>query len=104
MGIALKLRSVLLATHSQEVPRRAQWLAPHQQRGCKTPMVFDAKGLTFIISSWMFDWQSVDFGCRPIAYDHGAHTPGVAVFTPRPAGDGYNVYHSGTQAAVEHFA
>ena len=67
-------------------------------------MVFDAKALTFIISSWNFAWDAAAFDSAPIAFDHGALVPVVAVFVPRPKADGLFVYASGPQASVEQFA
>ena len=67
-------------------------------------MVFDAKALTFIVSSWNFAWEDAAFDAAPLAFDHGAIVPIVAVLVPRPKADGLFVYASGPQASVEQFA
>ena len=103
-ALALRLRNTLQAHTPQTVGARAQWLLGVQRSGCSTRQVFDARALTFIVSSWGFDWEAAHFGASPVCYDHGALTPVVAVLVPRPKGDGLNVYSSGSQAAVEHFA
>ena len=59
---------------------------------------FDDNALTFVISSWAFDWESCDLGNgnNCIAYDHGALVPIVVVFVPKKGGNGMGVYVSGT--------
>jgi len=102
--VAQKLRASINAHSSEASAARIAWYHDQQERGCATPLVFDAKALTFIISSWMFDWEGVDFGAKPACFDHGAYTPVVCNFIPRAAGDGCNVYTSGPQESVELFA
>ena len=41
---------------------------------------------------------------KPAAFEHGAHVPVVAVFTPRPKGDGINLWTSGPQMVLEELA
>ena len=72
--------------------------------GASVKFTFDAEGLTFILSSWLFDWEGVDFSAVPVGFDHGAHVPIVSVFTPRAGGDGIHIYHTGTPEAVRLFA
>ena len=79
------------------------WLREKQQSGHKTTHTFDANALTFIVSSWGFDWEGADFGAKPVCFDHGALVPIVAVLIPRPRDDGMNVYASGPQASLEEF-
>ena len=43
------------------------------------------------------------FGEAPVAYDHGALTPVVAVIVPRARSDGLQVYASGPQPSLEDF-
>ena len=98
--VAQKLRSQLLAVTPAVLAHRAHWYRAQQQLGCRTPPIFDEWALTFIVSSWMFDWEAADFSARPLAYDHGALVPIVCNFTPRPNGDGVLVYATGTHAAA----
>ena len=65
---------------------------------------FDALALTFVVSSWVFDWEGIDFKAVPLGFDHGALVPIVIVFTARPRGDGINVYTSGPRASLEHYS
>eukprot|EP00928_Gymnodinium_smaydae_P087486 TRINITY_DN71742_c0_g1_i1.p1 TRINITY_DN71742_c0_g1~~TRINITY_DN71742_c0_g1_i1.p1 ORF type:complete len:505 (+),score=75.46 TRINITY_DN71742_c0_g1_i1:68-1582(+) len=101
--VALRLRADLSACGPEQVPARALWLRQRHSEGCTTPPVFDKHALTFLISSWMFDWEGVDFAGPPVAYDHCAFVPFVAVFTPRAGGDGINVYVSGTDEAIQYY-
>jgi len=107
----------------------AQWLAAKQTNGCKAVPRFDEHAMTFIVSSWLFDWEGAVFSSpsiaeagepkeegekkeeqqpgepgRPLCFDHGALLPIVGVFTPRPGGDGVNVWTSGPRASLEDFA
>ena len=76
-----------------------------RQAGKTVPQVFDKNALTFICSSWIFDWGVAAFGDRaPSAFDHGALVPIVSNVVPRSGGDGVNVYWSGSQDAVEEYA
>ena len=101
---ALRLRESLRAFRHETVADHARWLRERQLEGCRTVQQFDAQALTFVVSSWNFDWEGVDFNAPAVCYDHAAHVPVVAVMVPRPKGDGLNVYASGTQAAMEQFA
>ena len=109
-AVAKTLRTDLSAHTSEVVKQRAQWLSWQQRQGCRTIQMFDANALTFILSSWMFDWEGADFNARPVGYDHAAHTPIVAVFVPRKGvgegklSGGVNVYTCGTEAAVKRFS
>ena len=104
-AVAHRLRSDLLSQHSPTmVKERARWLAHVMRGGGKAKMVFDAKALTFIVSSWNFAWEDAAFDAAPLAFDHGAIVPIVAVLVPRPKADGLFVYASGPQASVEQFA
>merc|ERR1719324_2385377 len=102
--VAQRLRADLQALSPETVAARAQWLHRQQQKGCNTKHIFDPRALTFISSSWNFDWEGVDFNAAPVCFDHGALTPVAVVFVPRPQGDGVNVYTSGPQNALEDFA
>ena len=101
---ALHLRQSLETFRHDAVADHAQWLCERQLEGCRTVQQFDAQALTFIISSWNFDWEGVDFNVPPVCFDHAANVPIVAVLVPRAKGDGLNVYASGTQAAMEQFS
>ena len=80
-------------------------LASVHDQGATTAPRFDGNALTFIVSSWRFDWEGVDMGGgAPFAYDHGAHVPIVATLIPRACGDGINVYASGPKSSLEKFA
>ena len=103
-GVALRLRADLQALTSPIVAARARWCVQTTATGSSIAQIFDEHALTFIISSWMFDWEGADFEGPPLAFDHGAHTPIVATFVPRAGGDGVNVYASGTQESVARFA
>ena len=76
----------------------------HHHAGRRPAYAWDDRGLTFIISSWRCDWASAVFDAAPLAIDHGALTPVVANFTPRPGGDGIDVWTAGPRPAVEAFA
>ena len=101
-AVALKLRASLLEHVPNTVVERAMWLRQEHSSGRKTRLAFDANALTFVLSSWNFEWESAVFsGAKPVAFDHGAHMPIVVVTVPRAGGDGCNVYCSGTDDAVE---
>ena len=102
--VAQRLRATLLALSSRTVAQRFRYLQRQRAAGRHVLGRFDDKGLTFVMSSWLFDWEGADFGARPICFDHGALTPIAVVFTPRPGGDGVNVYSSGSAAGMEHFS
>ena len=106
--VALRLRTNI---QKECTPGRilalSTWMKVHQDTGLQTKITFDAKALTFIISSWIFPgagWEGVDFNAIPICFDHGCLVPVVANFTPRPGGDGINVWTSGTKEAMECYA
>ncbi|CAD7973189.1 unnamed protein product [Amoebophrya sp. A25] len=111
-SLALSLRQDLELQHSaDEVDRRGKWLYREQMNDSATKLVWDDRGMTFIISSWNFDWEGARFGDAfsgdagtPILFDHGANVPVVSVFVPRPKGDGFNVYCTGPRPAMEQFA
>ena len=81
-----------------------QWQDGHWKAGRRVMVAFDALALTFVVSSWVFDWEGIDFKAAPVCFDHGALVPIVVVFTARPGGDGINVYASGPRASLEHFS
>ena len=65
--------------------------------------------MTFVISSWVFNWEGVNFvgdeSGVPRYYDHGALVPFVAVMVPRGQKDGMNVYVTGPDGkCLETFA
>lgn len=96
----MKLREDLIVNSKMETTvERGQWLYVQHSQGKKTMRRFDDNALTFVCSSWAFDWESCDLGNgnKCIAYDHGALVPIVAVFVPRKGGDGMGVYVSGTE-------
>ena len=102
--VAQRLRATLLALSSTSVAARFGYLKRQRTAGRHVAGVFDDKALTFVMSSWLFDWEGADFDARPICFDHGALTPIAVVFTPRPGGDGVNVYASGSTAGMKHFS
>ena len=101
--VALRLRADLQAHTAAAVVERAHWLLHQQRAGRKAVQAFDAHALTFVLSSWGFDWEAADFGAVPFCCDQGAHMPIVATLLPRPGGDGVHLYASGTQEGLEHF-
>lgn len=101
--VALRLRASILASTPDVIAAQAQWLLKEQQAECSTKMIFDQKALTFVVSSWGFDWQGANFNAEPAFFDHGAHVPIVSVLSPRPQGDGINVYASGPPESLELF-
>eukprot|EP00927_Polykrikos_kofoidii_P053882 TRINITY_DN48406_c0_g1_i1.p1 TRINITY_DN48406_c0_g1~~TRINITY_DN48406_c0_g1_i1.p1 ORF type:complete len:546 (+),score=104.06 TRINITY_DN48406_c0_g1_i1:148-1638(+) len=102
-AVAAQLRSDLLAQTPGHIAARTKFVKQTLETGASAKFVYDKQGLTFIVSSWMFDWEGVDFGAVPVCFDHGAHVPIVSVFTPRAQGDGIHVYHSGTLEAMQMF-
>ena len=111
--IARELRASLRTQLTpRELAARAAWLRDAHEGGCTTRRAFDANALKFVVSSWNFDWEAAAFhsgggggggggGGVPVAFDHGALVPIVAVFTRRPKGDGLNVYASGPRETLE---
>jgi len=106
--VASWLRASLSANTAEDVAQRTRWLRRAQRRApsSKPTLQFDANALTFILSSWGFDWQGAEFGegVKAARFDHTAHVPIVSVIVPRPGGDGVTVYASGPQASLEEFA
>eukprot|EP00854_Cymbomonas_tetramitiformis_P018593 gene18593-22200_t len=102
--VAQRLRTSLQAFQPEVVAARALWLHQKQHAGFKTTLAFDPDALTFIISSWRFDWEGADFNAKPLCFHHGAHTPVVAVILPRALGDGLNLYASGPRESLDQFA
>ena len=103
-AVALWLRTSLRAHSSTIVAARAAWLRRQLQAGCRVAQEIDAKALTFIVSSWGFDWQAANFGAEPVCFDQGCNVPIVSVMAPRPHGDGLHVYATGPRASLEQFA
>merc|ERR1712032_388687 len=103
-AVAAKLRADLLAQKPGHIVARTKFVKQTLDTGASAKWAYDERGLTFILSSWFFDWEGVDFGAVPVCFDHGAHVPIVSVFTPRAQGDGINVYHTGTPEAMQMFA
>ena len=101
--VALALRASLRALTPPTLAARARWLNQLHAAGDKARMRFDANALTFIVSSWQFEWERAHFGTPPVAFDHGALTPIVATFIPRARGGGVDVYASGPREACDHF-
>jgi hypothetical protein len=79
------------------IAARATWLTEQYAKGNAVTPVYDDKALTFIVSSWNFSWEQVEFESVPISYDHGCIVPIVAVIVPRKVqeGGGMQVYVSG---------
>lgn len=103
--LARRLRTDL-QTHGSpaHIAAAARWLHKTQEAQCSAKAVHDTHGLTFVISSWGFDWEGANFNAAPRCFDHGAILPIVAVILPRPNGDGVNVYASGPQESMDQFA
>ena len=101
--VALRLRESIHACTPDVIAARGRWLKQMQADGCKVTQAFDDKALTFIVSSWGFDWEGADFGAPPICFDHGALVPIVAVMAPRAQDDGLNVWASGPEPSLEIF-
>lgn len=101
--VALLLRATLAAATPGIILREAAFVASKFKAGRTVPRLFDSNAMTFIVSSWMFDWEAADFNQTPAAFDQGALVPIVSNIAPRRGGDGVNVYWSGPQAALEEF-
>ena len=104
--IALRLRASILNHTHEKIVTLVKYHKKEQVNGAKTQTIFDAKALTFIISSWNFpksSWELADFNSKPICYDHACIVPVVCVLTQRANSDGMNVWHSGTEEAVNEF-
>lgn len=101
--VALRLRESIQACTPEVVAARVRWLKQMQDEGCKVTQAFDEKALTFIVSSWGFDWEGANFRAPPICFDHGALVPIVAVMTPRAQDDGLNVWASGPEESLQTF-
>ena len=104
--LALLLRQHLIATPVEMISVRATWLKEQYDNGCTVAPMTDQQALTFIISSWNFNWEDVNFNAAPIAYDMGVIIipTSVAVIVPRKDGDGFQVYVSGPTSDMENFA
>jgi shikimate O-hydroxycinnamoyltransferase len=101
-AVAQQLRATLQAHTASCIAARARWLNRMHRDGFQVRPAIDEHALTFIVSSWRFDWESASFGdAPPICFDHGALVPLVANIVPRPKGGGLNVYASGPQASLE---
>ena len=103
-AVALKLREDISGVTSEVVGAGAQWMREQQQAGGKISPDFDPLALTFVFSSWCFDWESANFNALPIRFDHGALVPIVCTFSTRPSRDGVDVYASGPLRSLETFA
>ena len=84
-------------SRSGHVPRT------QQKAGTRVVGVYDENALTFIFSSWRFDWEGAAFEGPPLCFDHGALVAIACVFVPRPNGDGLNVYASGPEQSLVAF-
>ena len=62
--VALRLRASLQACTPAAVADRARWLQTVQRCGAKAVFDWDTQALTFIVSSWGFDWEGADFDGR----------------------------------------
>jgi hypothetical protein len=75
------------------VAARIKWLNERYQEGASAKTIFDKNAMTFVISSWVFNWEGVNFvgdeSGVPTYFDHGALTPIVAVIVPRGQKDGF---------------
>eukprot|EP00286_Rhodomonas_abbreviata_P002309 CAMPEP_0181344320 /NCGR_PEP_ID=MMETSP1101-20121128/32111_1 /TAXON_ID=46948 /ORGANISM="Rhodomonas abbreviata, Strain Caron Lab Isolate" /LENGTH=400 /DNA_ID=CAMNT_0023456117 /DNA_START=93 /DNA_END=1292 /DNA_ORIENTATION=+ len=67
--VAQRLRADLQACTPEAVTARGAWLREQQRLGNKTTQAFDANALTFIVSSWGFDWEGANFGAKPARFD-----------------------------------
>jgi hypothetical protein len=98
--IALNLRADISKLTSFDVAARVKWLNERYQEGGSPKTIFDSNAMTFVISSWVFNWEGVNFvgdeSGVPRYFDHGALTPIVAVMVPRGQKDGMNVYVTGS--------
>ena len=104
-AVASRLRGSMEAHTAADVQARADYLNAVYRTGGKVRTLFDAHALTFIVSSWRFNWEAAAFAdAPPVAYDHGALVPIVAVFTNQPKGGGVLVYTSGPQESLEGLA
>jgi len=104
--VALILRTNVQEWDSKKISTFLKWQNEHLKSESKCTPKFNSNGLTYIISSWIFQnakWEDVDFGAKPLCFDHAAHVPIVSVFSSRPGGDGVNVWTSGTKEFVDQF-
>ena len=101
--VARRLRESLQASTSETVANRAHYLRTQQKAGARVVGVYDENALTFIFSSWRFDWEGAAFEGPPLCFDHGALVAIACVFVPRPNGDGLNVYASGPEQSLVAF-
>ena len=101
--IAARLRSTLCSWTPDTISAYARWLQGHHKDGSLTKTRFDRFALTFVVSSWGFKWEDVNFKSKPLCFDHGAFVPIVAVLSPRHNCDGVNVWVSGKEDDVSRF-
>ena len=106
--IALQLRTDLHAVTSLHFAARVKWLKARHQEKANPTTIWDKNAMTFIVSSWNFAWEQVNFtgddSGTPFCYDHGCLVPVTAVLVPRAKQDGMNVYVSGPDdLCLKHF-
>eukprot|EP00944_MAST-04C_sp_MAST-4C-sp1_P011382 g11382.t1 len=104
--IALRLRETILMHTPEKILLLAKYHVKEQAGGAKTSITFDAKAMTFIVSSWIFphsSWDLANFDSKPLCFGHACLVPIVASITSRANGSGRNVWHSGTENAVSEF-
>ena len=101
--IAARLRATINFWTPDLIAARAKWEQGHHEKGSHTKTAFDRFALTFVVSSWRFNWEVSDFNSKPICFDHGALVPIVAVLTPRNQCDGVNVWVSGKEDDMQKF-
>ena len=104
--IALRLRETVLMHTPKNVVLLAKYHMKEQVKGAKTSTTFDSKAMTFIVSSWVFphsSWELANFDSKPLCFDHACLVPVVACITSRANDGGRNVWHSGTENAVNEF-
>eukprot|EP00933_Yihiella_yeosuensis_P043876 TRINITY_DN38878_c0_g1_i1.p1 TRINITY_DN38878_c0_g1~~TRINITY_DN38878_c0_g1_i1.p1 ORF type:complete len:556 (-),score=84.47 TRINITY_DN38878_c0_g1_i1:284-1951(-) len=102
-------KQVEIDATSESIRQRADWLTSQNRTfNCRTQMEFDKNALSFVMSSWMFDWPDAAFesfpnsatsgldketddsknaidgklNFQPVHYDHACHVPIVSVFVP----------------------
>jgi len=103
--VALKLREALVENTPGAITAELQWInAMHKDGGA---LIFDSpsKAPSFMITSWSFGlcWEDAVFGSKPLAFDYAGHVPYATVYTPRPDGDGFTIWTSGSPKAMDAF-
>ncbi|GMI08041.1 hypothetical protein TrVE_jg12822 [Triparma verrucosa] len=69
----------------------------HNEQKNKLRPMFDADGLSLIVSDWRFPWKEAEFDSPPCNYDHAAIVPIVCTIVEDGGKEGgKNVYHGGT--------